>query len=98
MPSHSPSAEQCRGVAFVSGPRTVSVVLPYCLVTTISQWLAAIELKEPARSLWARQILSTNGESDGLSSKLKIILLPPSTRLYDFIDRWLHVRNQFEIP
>src|SRR5688572_7316881 len=77
MPSHSPSAEQWSGVAFVSGPRTVNIVLPFCLVTTISQWLAATEINEPARSLWARQILSTKGESDGLSSKVKIMHLPP---------------------
>jgi hypothetical protein len=36
----------------------------------------AIELKGPACSLWARQILSTKGESDGLSSMVKIMLLP----------------------
>src|SRR5215210_6416722 len=89
MPSHSPSAEQWRGVAFVSGPRTVSVVLPFCLVTTNSQWLAATEINEPARSLWALQILSTKGESDGLSSKVKIMHLSPRSRCCDGIVLWL---------
>jgi hypothetical protein len=37
----------------------------------------ATELKEPARSLCVRQILSTKDESDGLSSKVKIMLLFP---------------------
>src|SRR5438128_2180014 len=91
MPSHAPSAEQSSGVAFVSGPRTVSSVLPFCLVTTISQWLAATEINEPAHSLWARQIRSTNGESDDRSSKVKIIHLPPGSRCCDDSALWLHV-------
>src|SRR5689334_8856053 len=91
MPSQSPSAEQSRGVALVSGPRTVRIVLPYCLVTTISQWLAATERNEPARLLWARQILSTKGESDGLSSKVKSIELPHRSRCCDGIVLWLPV-------
>ena len=45
MPSHSPSAGQSAGVAFVSGPRSVRKVLPLCLVTAISKWLAATERK-----------------------------------------------------
>src|SRR5215475_13651802 len=91
MPSHSPSAEQSKGVARVCDPRTVSIILPFCLVTTISQWLAATEINEPARSLWARQILSTNGESDGLSSKVKSMHLPPHSRCCDGIVLWLPV-------
>src|SRR3954464_12691417 len=93
MPSHSPSAEQWSGVALVSGPRTVRNVLPFCLVTTISQWLAATERNEPACSLCARQIRSTNGESGGLSSKVKSIYLPPDPKCCDGIVLWLEVTS-----
>src|ERR1044071_3682181 len=93
MPSHSPSAEQWSGVALVSGPRTVRNVLPFCLVTTISQWLAATERNEPARSLCARQTLSTKGESDGLSSKVKSMHLPPGSSCCDGIVPWLEVAS-----
>src|SRR6266545_1561824 len=85
MPSHSPPAGQRREVTFVSGPRTVTVVLPLSLVTTISQWLMAIERKGPPCSLLARQIRSTNGESDGRSSSLKIIGL---SRRVEFVDQF----------
>jgi hypothetical protein len=51
MASHSPSAGQSAIVARISGPRTVKKVRPACLVTTISQLLAAIEWNTPARSL-----------------------------------------------
>ncbi len=67
-----------QGGRFVSGPRTVTVVLPLSLVTTISQWLMAIERKGPPCSLLARQIRSTNGESDDRSSSAKITGLLPS--------------------
>src|SRR5947209_20443668 len=44
MPNHSPSEGLSpRGVALVSGPRTVIVILPCSLVTTSSQRLTAIE-------------------------------------------------------
>src|SRR4051812_43539884 len=91
MPSHAPSAEQWSGVACVSGPRTVRNVWLFCLVTTISQWLAATERNEPARSLCARQIRSTNGESEGLSSKVKSMHVPPGSRRCDGIVLWLEV-------
>src|SRR5258708_19510225 len=78
MPSHSPSPGQSpSGVALVSGPRTVMVTLPWSLVTTSSQRLAAMERKGAAPSLWQRQTLSTRGESDGLSSS-KIIISHPA--------------------
>src|SRR6266498_4904430 len=75
MPNHSPPTRlTCIGVTFVSGPRTVTVVSPWYFDTTISHWLAATERKSPVRSLCVRQILSTKGESDSLSSKVKIML------------------------
>src|SRR4029079_7202813 len=64
-----------KSVAFVSGPRTVMYVLSLYLDTTISQPLMAIERKEPVRSLCARQIRSTKGESDSLSSIVKSMFL-----------------------
>jgi hypothetical protein len=85
MPSHSPSPGQRIGVALVSGPRTVTVVLPLSLVTTISQWLMAIERKGPPFSLPARQTRSTNGESDGRSSTAKITAC---SRCVDFVDQF----------
>lgn len=57
-------------MGLVSGPRTVIVTLPWCLVTTISQRLSAIERNEPPPSLWARHTRSTYGESDGRSSMI----------------------------
>jgi hypothetical protein len=72
MPKNSvPSIVTANGVARVSGPRIVMYVLSWYLDTTISQVLMAIELKEPVRSICARQILSTKGESDSLSSIVK---------------------------
>src|SRR6476661_5768285 len=71
IPSHSPSAGQSAGVAFVSGPRTVRNDLPLCRVTAISKVLAATDRNTPAESLRLRQIRSTNGESDGLSLKVR---------------------------
>lgn len=44
-------AGQCTSRAFVSGPRSVSVVVPWSFVTTISQWLDATERKSPDWSL-----------------------------------------------
>jgi hypothetical protein len=75
MPSHSPSPGQSMFVALVSGPRSVMKTLPLSRVTAISKWHAAIELKAPPRSLWQRQIFSTNGESDGLSSNTMNVFL-----------------------
>src|SRR5262245_30109330 len=72
MPTHSPPAGHERDVAFDSGPRTVSNVPPNPFVTTISQWLIAIERNGPALSLCACQTRSMNGESDDLSSNVKI--------------------------
>src|SRR5688500_6216110 len=77
IPKNSaPTSVTGMDVAFVSGPRTVMVALPWYLVTTISHWLAAMELRVPGCSVCARQIHSTKGESDSLSSTLKIIVLP----------------------
>lgn len=41
----------------------------------MDQQTAEIEVNESARSLWLRQIRSTNGESDALTSKLGNMLL-----------------------
>ena len=73
MPSHSPPAGQSAGVAFVSGPRTVRKVRPSCRVTAISTWLAATDRNTPAAWLWLRHTRSTNGESEGLSVKVRNI-------------------------
>lgn len=62
--THSPSAGQCTLLARVSGPRIVRQARPCRRVTTISQWLAPIDRNVPARSLWHRHTLSTNGESE----------------------------------
>lgn len=43
-----------------SGPRVQMVVLPSTVARTICRLLTAAEVKEPARSLWVRQILSVN--------------------------------------
>src|SRR5512139_4098168 len=76
MPKNSvPTIVTGKEVAWVSGPRTVMYVLSWYLDTTISQWLMAMESKSPGHSLFARQILSTKGESDSLSSSVKIIFL-----------------------
>jgi hypothetical protein len=77
MPSHSPSSGQSTGVALVSGPRTVRLILPCSLVTTSSERLSAIERKVLAPSLWQRHTRSTKGESDILCSSKKIMFLPP---------------------
>jgi hypothetical protein len=74
-PSQSPSAGQSAVVALVSGPRKVMKVFPACRVTAISKWLAATERNVPARSLWLRQIFSTKGESEGLSSNVRSMRL-----------------------
>lgn len=64
------------GVALVSGPRNVTVTMPWSLLTTSSQLVAAIERKGAVPSLWQRQTCSTKGESDGLPSSKKIIAYP----------------------
>ena len=72
-------------VAFVSGPRTVMVASPWYLDSTISHWLAAMELRVPGCSVCARQIRSTKGESDSLSSKLKIMFPHPIDQALRFL-------------
>ena len=57
--------------------RQVLRILPCSLVTTSSQRLTAIERNGTVPSLWLRQIRSTKGESDGLSSSMKIMSLLP---------------------
>jgi hypothetical protein len=64
MPSHSPSVGQPAGVGFVSGPRSVTSVLPFRRVNTISQLLIATEVKPPRLSLCEHQTRSTSGESE----------------------------------
>jgi hypothetical protein len=51
MPKNSASSGKGAAEACVSGPRTVKVVLPMYRVTTISQLLAAVEIKEPELTL-----------------------------------------------
>jgi hypothetical protein len=55
-------------VALVSGPRTVIMVWPAYRHTTISQWLAACDSNVPDCPPYARQIVSTNDEAEGLRS------------------------------
>jgi len=69
IPKNSPSAGAAATVAFVSGPRTVRLVLPFSFVTTISQWLTATDVNSSARSICVCQMLCTNRESEGLSSR-----------------------------
>jgi hypothetical protein len=68
IPKNSASAGIGTVVALVSGPRTVSRAAAHCRVTTISQWLAATEMKESSGSLRACHVSSTNGERDGRPS------------------------------
>ena len=56
----------------------------------------AIELKGPPRSLWACQILSTKGESDGLSSMVKICFCLPDTNLVEIFAEF--VISELEEP
>ena len=70
MPKNSASWGTGTVVAFVSGPRTVSRAAPHCRVTTISQWLAATEMKDSSASLRVCHVSSTNGERDGRRSRL----------------------------
>ncbi|MBD3887071.1 hypothetical protein IFO70_36255, partial [Phormidium tenue FACHB-886] len=49
---------------------------PLEVATTISQLLAATEVKVPARSLWVCQIISTKGEFSDLSSNTSSMLSP----------------------
>jgi hypothetical protein len=47
----------------------VSVVLPCCFVTTISQWVTATDVNAANGSLCVRQIFSAIGELISASSK-----------------------------
>src|SRR5918992_5268547 len=76
MPKNSASAGKSASDALVSGPRAVIVVLPLKVTITISQLLAATEVKVPARSLWVRQIISTKDESADLASSTNSMLSP----------------------
>src|SRR5579859_7811643 len=94
MPNHSPPPGQspiC--VALVSGPRIVTVILPCSLLTTSSQRLAAMERNGCAPSLWQRQIRSTKGESDGLSSSKIIIAYPLELKRLHNLLFFLNNRN-----
>ena len=55
-------------------PRMLKVILSFCFVTTISQWLAAVEINEPPPTLYVCQMASTKGESEGRESKIKPIV------------------------
>src|SRR3712207_5711075 len=76
MPKNSASAGKSASDALVSGPRAVIIVLPLKVVITISQLLAATEVKVPARSLWVRQTISTRDELADLSSNTNSMLSP----------------------
>ena len=54
----------------------VTIVLPLKVVITISQLLAATEVKVPARTLWVCQITSTKDEFADLSSNTRSMLSP----------------------
>ena len=68
IPKNSASAGIAVSVALVSGPRTVSCVRSRRVVTTICQWLAAIEMKAGSGSLCLLHAFSTNPESEPHSS------------------------------
>src|ERR687889_2441578 len=76
MPKYSTSAGKSAFDALVSGPRAVIIVLPPKVVITISQLLAAIEVKVPARSLWVCQTISTKDEFADLVSNTNSMLPP----------------------
>jgi hypothetical protein len=57
-------------VALVSGPRTVSLAESPCCVTTISQWLAAAEMKDSSGSLLVCQAWWIIGERADRSSNV----------------------------
>jgi len=76
MPKNSASAGQSASDALVSGPRAVTIVLPSKVATTISQLLAATEVKAPAPSLLVRQTTSTKDEFTDLSSNTSAMLSP----------------------
>ena len=71
MPSHSPSAGQSIVVTRVSGPRSVRKVSAPMAGEDHFAMIAATDRKVPARSLWQRQIRSTSGDSEGLSSNTR---------------------------
>jgi hypothetical protein len=77
MPKNSASAGKSASDALVSGPRAVIIVLPLKVAITISQLLAATEVKVPARSLWVRQIISTKDEFAELASSNTNPMLSP---------------------
>jgi len=82
MPKNSASWGIGTIVALVSGPRTVTCVAPLCRVTTISQWVAATEMKDASGSLRVRQLASTRRESDAWVSSVNSSAarrMPPST-------------------
>jgi hypothetical protein len=62
MPKNSLAAGKSAWDDLVSGPRAVIVVSPLRVVITISQLLAATDVKVPARSLWVCQRISTKDE------------------------------------
>ncbi|HEY9608485.1 hypothetical protein [Allocoleopsis sp.] len=76
MPKNSASAGKSACDALVSGPRATIVVLPLKVAITISQLLAATEVKVPARSLWVCQIISTKDEFADLASNTNSMLSP----------------------
>jgi hypothetical protein len=80
MPKNSASVGKWASDALVSGPHAVIVVLPLKVTITISQLLAATEVKVPARSLWVRQINSTKDESADLASSNTNPMLSPVGR------------------
>jgi hypothetical protein len=53
----------------------VTIVLPSKVATTISQLLAATEVKAPARSLWVRQTISTKDKFADLLSNTSSMLV-----------------------
>src|ERR687893_2890426 len=76
MPKYSASVGKSACDALVSGPRAVIIVLPSKVVITISQLLAATEVKVPARSLWVCQVISTKDEFSDLVSNTSSMLSP----------------------
>jgi hypothetical protein len=77
MPKNSLAAGKAAWDDLVSGPRAVIVVSPLRVASTISQLLAATEVKVPARSLWVCQSISTKDEFADLVLDTNSIQPPP---------------------
>ena len=90
MPKNSASAGKSACDALVSGLRAVTIVLSLKVATTISQLLAATEVKAPAPALRVRQTISTKDEFTDLSSNTSAMLSP--VRMAELPDQLANLR------